>query len=42
LLDLCERNVLPSRTGGVFLHTGRMPAMFSHANALVIADSATA
>jgi 1-aminocyclopropane-1-carboxylate deaminase/D-cysteine desulfhydrase-like pyridoxal-dependent ACC family enzyme len=39
LLDLCERDVLPPRSRGVFLHTGGIPALFSHASTVVPAVS---
>ncbi|MFI4928184.1 MAG: pyridoxal-phosphate dependent enzyme, partial [Burkholderiales bacterium] len=35
LLDLCERDVLPPRSRGLFLHTGGVPALFTHAGTLV-------
>jgi len=40
LLDLCERDVLPPGSRGLFVHTGGVPALFSHASALVPAASA--
>jgi 1-aminocyclopropane-1-carboxylate deaminase/D-cysteine desulfhydrase-like pyridoxal-dependent ACC family enzyme len=40
LLDLCERDVLPPGSRGLFVHTGGVPALFSHASALVPAAGA--
>jgi len=42
LMDLCERDVLPSGSRGVFLHTGGIPSLFSHASDLIAPESATA
>jgi L-cysteate sulfo-lyase len=35
LLDLCERDVLPPGSRGLFVHTGGVPALFAHADTLV-------
>jgi 1-aminocyclopropane-1-carboxylate deaminase/D-cysteine desulfhydrase-like pyridoxal-dependent ACC family enzyme len=39
LLDFCARGVVAAGERAVFVHTGGVPALFSHAGRLVTVDS---